>query len=307
MATVTQAATSPVEPYRLPELLHDIRLLDLLELSGSTVQASQFLSLSQPSVSRRYRSLAQDFGLVRDLRQHQRCRFGTSETMRWLRLGCRAHRLAAGFARIGTDLLHAPLLAGMAGLLPTPVRFRSVHTWAALVRDGVVDAALMSGLEIAAAGSHLDWSDLQWLELGTLPLALALPPGRDLDASAFPPVLVPQRAITPGLHRTLRNQDLSLRTAGNSCTTAEQWQSKAATHGWAIPVVRHPAGWEQTREGWPVRPLPLSLHASIGVLLPAERSTAKQLRLVLDAPSRRISATCSALSQEETTDSALQR
>jgi len=30
----------------LPELLNDIRLLDLLELSGTTVQTSQLLNLS---------------------------------------------------------------------------------------------------------------------------------------------------------------------------------------------------------------------------------------------------------------------
>ena len=300
MATVIQAATSPAEPYRLPELLHDIRLLDLLELSGSTVQASQLLSLSQPSVSRRYRSLAQDFGLERDLRQHKHCRYGSSETMRLLRLGCRAHRLASGFARIGTDLLHAPLLAGMTGLLPAPVRFRSMHTWAALVRDGVVDAAVVSGLEIAAARSHLDWSGLQWLELGTIQLALALPPGAAISAMGDAAVLVPPRALAPGLHRALRHQGLVLRTAGKSCTTAERWECKAAMQGWAIPVIRHPAGWHE-------QSLPIAIQASIGVLLPAERSTATQLHLLLDTPRRRISGSWTALSQEERPDSALQR
>ncbi len=34
---------------RLPELLHDIRLLDLLELCGTTVQTSRLLQLSQPA------------------------------------------------------------------------------------------------------------------------------------------------------------------------------------------------------------------------------------------------------------------
>jgi hypothetical protein len=297
MATHADPIPRQAEPYRVPALLQDIRLLDLLELSGSTVQASELLSLSQPTVSRRYRSLAQDFDLERNLRQHQRCRYGTSDTMRWLRMGCRAHRLAAGFARIGTDLLHAPLLAGIKGLLPTPVRYRSIHTWAALVRDGVVDAALVSGLEIAAARSQLDWSELQWLELGAMPLALARPPGEAMDPTDLPPVLVPPRALAPGLHRALRHQGLSLRTTGNSCTTAEHWECKAATQGWAIPVVSHPTGWHE-------QPLPTAMQAVIGVLLPAERSTATQLHLLLEAPSRSISATCSALSQEETPDSA---
>jgi hypothetical protein len=300
MATAIKAAATSAEPYCLPELLSDIRLLDLLELSGSTVQASQFLSLSQPTVSRRYRSLAQDFDLERNLRQHWRCRYGTSDTMRWLRMGCRAHRLAAGFARIGTDLLHAPLLAGIKGLLPTPVRYRSIHTWAALVRDGVVDAALVSGLEILAARSQLDWSELQWLELGAMPLALARPPGELVAVTDLPPVLVPPRALAPGLHRALRHQGLVLRTAGNSCTTAEQWECKAAMQGWAIPVVRHLDGWHE-------QSLPIAMEASIGVLLPAERATATQLHQLLEAPRRHISASCTALSQEERADSALQR
>jgi hypothetical protein len=300
MATHADPIPRQAEPYRVPALLQDIRLLDLLELSGSTVQASELLSLSQPTVSRRYRSLAQDFGLERDPRQRKLCRYGSTDAMRWLRMSCRAHRLEAGYARIGADLMHQPLLSGMDWLLPTPVRYRSIHTWAALVRDGVVDAALVSGLEIAAARSHMDWSELQWLELGAMPLALARPPGELMDATGLAPVLVPPRALAPGLHRALRHQGLVLRTAGNSCTTAEQWQGKAATHGWAMPVVRHPDGWHE-------QPLPIAMEASIGVLLPAERSTATQLHLLLEAPRRHISASCSALSQEETADSALQR
>jgi hypothetical protein len=110
MAALIDPLTRPSEAYRIPELLQDIRLLDLLELSGSTVQASRLLSLSQPTVSRRYRLLAQDFGLQQAPRQLKRCCYGSTEAMRWLRLGCRAHRHAAGVARIGADLMHQPLL-----------------------------------------------------------------------------------------------------------------------------------------------------------------------------------------------------
>jgi hypothetical protein len=67
-----------------------------------------------------------------------------------------------------------------------------------------------------------------------------------------------------------------------------------------MPVVRHPDGWHK-------QPLPIAMEASIGVLLPAERSTANQLHLLLEAPRRTISASCTALSQEERADSALQR
>jgi uncharacterized membrane protein YqiK len=119
--------------------------------------------------------------------------------MRWLRLGCRAHRLAAGVARVGTDLLHQPLLAGVPGLLSVPARYRSIHSWANLVREGVLDAALVSGLEIQAAGALLDLGGLQWLELGSLPLALAIRRKNGGADSPFPPVLLPMRAITAGM------------------------------------------------------------------------------------------------------------
>jgi hypothetical protein len=36
-------------PYRLPKLLEDIRLLDLLELCGTTVRTSRLMQLSQPA------------------------------------------------------------------------------------------------------------------------------------------------------------------------------------------------------------------------------------------------------------------
>ena len=56
----------------------------------------------QSTISRRYRNLAEDFDLVRDRRQRWGCGYGTSSCMRLLRLGCRADRLAAGVARIGS-------------------------------------------------------------------------------------------------------------------------------------------------------------------------------------------------------------
>ena len=54
----------PAHRYRLPALLQDIRLLDLLEISGTTLEAGRVCGLSQPTVSRRSRLLADDFGLA---------------------------------------------------------------------------------------------------------------------------------------------------------------------------------------------------------------------------------------------------
>jgi hypothetical protein len=250
MATITAPQPLSAEPYCIPGLLQDIRLLDLLELSGSTVQASRFLSLSQPTVSRRYRLLAQDFGLQQAPRQLKRCCYGSTEAMRWLRLGCRAHRLAAGVARIGADWMHQPLLEGVDGLLPVPTRFRSIHAWATLVREGVLDAALVSGLEIQAAGPQLDWSGLQWMELGALPLCLVSAANNwSSDGSGIKslPVLTPMRGIAPGLHRSLRSQGLSIRTAGSSCMRQEDWLERLWNHPVSMAAYKYPQRNENQR------------------------------------------------------------
>jgi len=49
MASPRPPSLAQAPHYRLPELLHDIRLLDLLELCGTTVQTSRLLQLSQPA------------------------------------------------------------------------------------------------------------------------------------------------------------------------------------------------------------------------------------------------------------------
>ncbi|MFN6337152.1 MAG: hypothetical protein ACK41W_00240 [Cyanobacteriota bacterium] len=232
MASPRPPSLAQAHHYRLPELLHDIRLLDLLELCGTTVQTSRLLQLSQPTISRRYRLLSEDFGLVRDRRQLWGCGYGTSAAMRLLRLGCRAHRLAAGVARIGSDLLHHPLLAGCPWLLPTPQRFRAAANWLELVRQGVLDGALISGLELEEA-QGLNHQELELLPLGELPLALAFcpkapvlvgaAPGRPAPGGRVAEVLVPDRGVAPGLRRLLRELGLPLRSGGNSLQTPDDW------------------------------------------------------------------------------------
>jgi DNA-binding transcriptional LysR family regulator len=290
MATHADPIPRQAEPYRVPALLQDIRLLDLLELSGSTVQASELLSLSQPTVSRRYRSLAQDFGLEHDPRQRKRCRYGSTDAMRWLRMGCRAHRLEAGYARIGADLMHQPLLSGMDWLLPTPVRFRSIQVWAELIREGVIDAALVSGLEMRAVSSQLDISDLQWIELGALPLVLSLPRSARLPGSGWPAVLVPPRSTAPGLHRALRGQDLVLRATGNSSATTERWQQTAMAHGLATPAYHHLRCHGLSACRAELRPPASPIHVPIGALLPLGMAPVRLMQQTLQETRRQIDA-----------------
>ena len=120
MASPRPPSLAQAHHYRLPELLHDIRLLDLLELCGTTVQTSRLLQLSQPTISRRYRLLSEDFGLVRDRRQLWGCGYGTSAAMRLLRLGCRAHRLASGVARSAATFSITPCWRAAPGCCRPP-------------------------------------------------------------------------------------------------------------------------------------------------------------------------------------------
>ena len=184
---------------------------------------------------------------MRDRRQLWGCGYGTSAAMRLLRLGCRAHRLAAGVARIGSDLLHHPLLAGCPWLLPTPQRFRAAANWLELVRQGVLDGALISGLELEEA-EGLNHQELELLPLGQLPLALAFcpkapvlvgaVPGRPAPGGRVAEVLVPDRGVAPGLRRLLRELGLPLRSGGNSSSS---WWFNPSASSSSRPEIRAPS------------------------------------------------------------------
>lgn len=268
MTVLSAAVPRSLQPYRTPDLLQDIRLLDLLELSGSTVRAGALLNLSQPTVSRRYSLLAQDFGLEPLPRQSRRCRYGTSEAMRWLRLGCRAHRLAAGVARLGADLMHQPLLAELDWLLPSPARFRPLETWLELVQEGVLDGALLSALEWEAEGL-VGRKDLEILQLGSVSLSLAVaPPAEARPPGAVPAVLVPDRAAAPGLRRALANLGLPLSTAGASCQLPEQWLQRLSRSplAMALPELEASGWWDPLQR----LPLPAALQVPVALVLPPD-------------------------------------
>jgi hypothetical protein len=262
------STVSTEQKYRLPELLSDIRLLDLLELSGTTVRASQLLNLSQPTVSRRYLALAEDFGLRRDPRSMKRCRYGATNAIRLLRLGCRAHRLGAGVARIGTDLLHWHLLAGCDWLLPVPVPFRPACEWAELVRQGVLDGAVVSGLELNA-NPQVDVIGLRLLELGSIALALGVQGHTaPITPSQLNAVLVPHRGQAPGLHRALLNRGLKLRSVGNSCITPQHWLQRLTSGGAALPLDPACCGPDAWAEGLVSIPLVSELRCPVWLVLP---------------------------------------
>ncbi|MFO8238690.1 MAG: hypothetical protein R6U00_10690 [Prochlorococcaceae cyanobacterium] len=277
MTLTIEPVPRPAHHYRTPTLLQDIRLLDLLELSGTTIEASRLVELSQPTVSRRYRALARDFALVANRRRPVGCRFGSSGVMQLLRHGCRAHRFGAGVARIGTDLILQPLLEGCNWLLPVPPRFRALRSWLELVSQGVLDGALISGLELQGE-HHQANAELEFHPVGQLPLALAISPAVPLPPGGqLPAVLVPNRGVAGGLQRALQNQGLTLRSGNPDGRGAAEWRRRLEQGSLAMPIAGldhahlEPAGREpiDNEPRWRQLPLPRPLSVPLWLLLPA--------------------------------------
>ena len=97
------SGTEGTSPYRIPAALRDLVMLDLLELTGNTTATAELLAVSQPSISRRYRSLARDLGLERQSAAPVGRRFADAPWITLLRRGINHHRLARGVLRIGID------------------------------------------------------------------------------------------------------------------------------------------------------------------------------------------------------------
>ena len=204
--------------YRTPALLSDIGVLDMLELNGTTSAASSFLHISQPTVSRRYRALAGDFGLVQR-RRHQQMRFGSTPAITHLRQGARSHRLEQGFARIGTDLFHQYLLADLPQALPVPQHLRPAEHWADLVRLAVIDGAVITSLELEQVKDPNTLRELSLYPLASLQLEL-IASGQTDHATQL---LAPHRVLAPGLWQALKGQGLELHPVHSQHSGAQRW------------------------------------------------------------------------------------
>ncbi len=119
-----------------------------------------------------------------------------------------------------------------------------------MVRQGVLDGALISGLELEEA-EGLNHQELELLPLGELPLALAFcpkapvlvgaAPGRPTPKGRAPggrvaEVLVPDRGVVPGLRWLLRELGLPLRSGGNSLQTPDDWIDRIQGSALALVV-----------------------------------------------------------------------
>jgi len=174
-AAVVPPARRRRKAYRPPEMLVNLHVLDLMEVSGSQMRAARSLSMHQTTVSRSYWDLAEQFRLQPERGPRKVCRWGLSTSLRFLRLASRAHRLEDGRLRLATDALHQVLLDGLPGVLQVPPCFHPAGDWATLVAQGVIDGAIVSSIchdQQLASGKLPRWPGVTVLPLGTLPLQL---------------------------------------------------------------------------------------------------------------------------------------
>jgi hypothetical protein len=135
---------SPHAPahYRVPGPLRDLVLVDLLELTGSTVATAEALAMSQPSVSRRYRGVARELGLVRNKQKPVGRRFSDTAWMAQLRRGVNHHRLACGVLRIGGSAECAEALMGCAWADWVALGHQQREHWPLLLQMELLDAVV---------------------------------------------------------------------------------------------------------------------------------------------------------------------
>lgn len=150
---VTMVNQEQGTPYRAPDLLRDVLLIDMLELTGSTAAAARVLSLSQPTVSRRYRALAQDLGLERRPRQRPGRRFGESSCLRLLRKGLSLHRWQAGVLRVGGRPEHQQQMADYPWLHWVGLEGLLLQAAPELIRNDLLDGLIISEAELSVLGS----------------------------------------------------------------------------------------------------------------------------------------------------------
>ncbi len=265
-------------PYRPPMPLEDLHILDYLELAGSQARAGAALAMHQSTVSRSLRLMQQQFRLVPE-RGSPVCRHGHNPCLHHLRLASREHRLMEGLLRLGTDVLHQSLLAGLAGVQPVPPRCRSGDHWAGLVGHGLLDGAIVSAFSLPQPlppGEEPRWGGLRALPLGRLELQLvAAAPGALR-------VLLPPRGAAPLLHQAVAARGLSVEPQPVACQEPAAWVKRARDRGLALPLC--PAllgpGWLADNGLEPLAETPL-LAEELWLLLPEVAANTKPARQCL--------------------------
>ncbi|MFM7550946.1 MAG: hypothetical protein ACKO8I_19200 [Cyanobacteriota bacterium] len=271
-AAVVPPARRRRKAYRPPEMLVNLHVLDLMEVSGSQMRAARSLSMHQTTVSRSYWDLAEQFRLQPERGPRKVCRWGLSTSLRFLRLASRAHRLEDGRLRLATDALHQSLLDGLPGVLQVPPCFHPAGDWATLVAQGVIDGAIVSSIchdQTLASGKLPRWPGVKVLPLGTLPLQLvAAQRWADVWAEQ---VLVPAAQVMPLLHEQLEPCFEELERASRAWQDPQDWLEQLHQRPVAAPVcpAMAPKDWWREQGLVPVAQQ-LSLQEQLWLLLPED-------------------------------------
>jgi len=154
--------TAPA-PYQIPNCLKDLVMVDLLELTGSTISAAEWLSMSQPSVRRRQRALARDLQLESSPQAPPGQRYGDTPWLELIRRGVNLHRLSRGMLRIGPPPGQDSPLGRLAGVEWIALSAAPYGHWPNFLRAELLDAVVMAA-EVEAVEQPWD--------------AYALPSGR---------------------------------------------------------------------------------------------------------------------------------
>lgn len=140
--------------YQIPTVLQDLVLVDMLEITGSTVAASRILNLSQPTVSRRYRALAEDLGLRRIRKGPPGTRFGDSPCLQLLRKGANLHRWQQGVLRLAAAPSHRHWVNQQARVEWLDLPPIDPVNWSCLLRRELLDGLVLPASEQELLGSY---------------------------------------------------------------------------------------------------------------------------------------------------------
>ena len=149
--------------YRVPLVLRDLVLVDMLELTGSTVATASLLQMSQPSVSRRYRALAEDLGLERQKDRPVGRRYGDTDWLVLLRRGVNRHRLACGVLRVGWPSRVGEPPTGCQWAEWVQLENQRLNHWPQLLKAELLDAVILD--DTAALEKSIPTSELVIVEL----------------------------------------------------------------------------------------------------------------------------------------------
>ncbi len=239
--------------YVPPAMLLNLQVLDLMEITGSQLRAARSLAMHQTTVSRSYWDLAEQFRLQPGRGPRKVCRWGTSTSLRLLRLACRAHRLEDGRLRLATDALHQSLLDGLVGVLQVPPYFHPAADWATLVAQGVIDGAIVSSLchdQPLQANGLPRWPGVRVVPLGTLELQLVI---HCHWAEVWDQqVLLPSERVMPVLHQQLESEVAGLERPTAPGRTRPSGCSNCRPAQWRYRSVRrwHPGDGGRSRAWW---------------------------------------------------------